>query len=344
MPEIALAPAQASTTAVQVDLLFYFLSAVCGAMGLFVAALLIYFSVRYRRRPGQLYPPAETQSSRALEWFWTLSPLGIFAVMFVWGTEVYMDAYRAPDDAEPVYVVGKQWMWKFQHPEGQREINALHVPVGRPIKLLMTSEDVIHSFFVPAFRIHMDVLPDRYTSVWFQATRAGTFHLFCSQYCGTNHSDMIGKVVALEPAEYQRWLAADAEGSLALEGRKRFLEKRCLSCHSADENARAPVLEALYGKPVRLRDGRTVIADENYLRESILHASAKIVAGYQEIMPEFAGQISEAEVIELIHFIKSLPAGGTPRRVEDFPPPVRTKGTGSLPSAANLPGAEVPEP
>ena len=179
-------------------------------------------------------------------------------VMFVWGAKVYFDAYRPPDDAATVYVVGKQWMWKFQHPEGQREINTLHVPVGRPIKLLMTSEDVIHSLFIPDFRIHMDVLPDRYTSVWFQATRPGTYHLFCSQYCGTNHAGMIGQVVVMEPAEYERWLQLRAEGSLALQGRKTFLKYRCISCHSADDAARAPVLEDLYGQPVALSDGRVV--------------------------------------------------------------------------------------
>src|SRR6266852_7637739 len=195
-------------------------------------------------------------------------------------------------------------MWKFQHPEGQREINELHVPTGRPFKLLLTSEDVIHSFFVPDFRVHMDVLPARYTSVWFQATRPGTYHLFCSQYCGTNHSGMIGRVVVMEPAEYQDWLHLHAEGSLALEGRKVFLKYRCLSCHSADQNARAPVLEELYGKVVayrlpgetsRTQNWRTVIADEGYIRESIYYPGAKIVAAYDDLMPNYRGQVSEEE-------------------------------------------------
>ena len=186
--EIALFPQEASTTAGQVDLLFLFLLAICGAVTLLVACLLVYFAVRYRRRPGEVGNPAETHSSERLEWFWTLTPLAIFMAMFVWGAEVYFGAYRPPDDAATIYVVGKQWMWKFQHPEGQREINALHVPVGRPVRLLMTSEDVIHSLFIPDFRIHMDLLPERYTSVWFQASRLGTYRLFCSQYCGTNHA------------------------------------------------------------------------------------------------------------------------------------------------------------
>jgi len=316
-------PRDGSTTAHRVDELLYFLLVVCGAVGLLVAVLVIYFSIRYRRRPGDR-PPAAMHGSTPLELFWTLTPLVIFMFIFVWGATIYFDAYRAPDDAQVVYVVGKQWMWKFQHPEGQREINELHVPVGRPCKLLLTSEDVIHSFFVPDFRIHMDVLPGRYTSVWFQPTQAGTYHLFCSQYCGTNHSSMIGTIVVMDAAEYQDWLHLHAEGSLALQGRKTFLKYRCVSCHSADHDARAPVLEELYLQPVRLRDGRTVVADDDYLRESILHPGAKIVVGWEDIMPTYKGQVSEEEINELIAFIKALKKGETPRRVEQFPPPAGT--------------------
>ncbi|MGA2255845.1 MAG: cytochrome c oxidase subunit II [Thermoguttaceae bacterium] len=322
--EIALFPQQASTTAEQVDMLFLFLFTVCGTVTLVVAFLLAYFSVRYRRRPGEVGNPPETPSSHILEWSWTLAPLGIFVVMFVWGAEVYFAAYRPPADAATIYVVGKQWMWKFQHPEGQREIDMLHVPVGRPIRLLMTSEDVIHSLFIPDFRIHMDLLPGRYTSVWFQASRPGTYHLFCSQYCGTNHAGMTGQVVAMEPADYDQWLHRGAEGSMALEGRKLFLKYRCASCHSADAEARAPVLENLFRRPVALNDGRVVEADESYIRESILAPSAKIVAGYENIMPTFQGQVSEEEICKLIAFIQSLKAGETPRRVESYPPPTTT--------------------
>lgn len=330
--DIALVPDQASTIAQRVDLLFWFLFASCGAVGLLVAFLLIYFSVRYRRRAGDIGEPPEVNDSRLLEWSWTVAPCFVFAVMFVWGASIYLDAYRAPAGAMPVYVVAKQWMWKFQHAEGQRSINVLHVPLGRPVKLLLTSEDVIHSFFVPAFRVHMDVLPDRYTSVWFQATRAGKYHLFCSQYCGTNHAGMIGSVEVLEPADYQRWLEDRAEGSLALEGRKVFLKYRCISCHSADESARGPVLENLSGKLVHLRDGPDVRADEDYLRESIVYPGNKIVAGYQSIMPTFKGQIDEEEVIALIAFIESLKAGQTPRRVESYPPPAQAPTIESQPS------------
>jgi cytochrome c oxidase subunit 2 len=244
--------------------------------------------------------------------------------MFVWGGEVYFSAISPPADATPIYVVAKQWMWKFQHPEGQREINTLHVPVGKPIALYLVSEDVIHSFFVPDFRVHMDVLPGRYTSIWFQATRPGSYHLFCSQYCGTNHSGMVGQVIAMEPADYQQWLNFHAEGSLALRGRQVFLKHRCLSCHSADPNARAPVLENLVGQSVALQNGQTVIADPDYLRRSILKPSDQVVAGFRDIMPPFDGQISEAEVIALIAFLQSLGPGDTPQRMDAFPPPEKT--------------------
>jgi cytochrome c oxidase subunit 2 len=299
-----------------------------------VAFLLIYFSIKYRRRPGQVGPPPATQASHALEWFWTLTPLAIFMVIFFWGATIYVDAYRAPDDATTIYVVGKQWMWKIQHPEGQREINTLHVPTGQNFRLLLTSEDVIHSFFVPEFRLHMDALPGRYTSAWFRATKPGTYHLFCSQYCGTNHAGMVGEVVVMEPVEYGRWLEGHAEGSLALEGRKVFLKYRCISCHSADQqDARAPVLENLFGKTVhyrlpgesaRTQNWRTVLGKEDYIRESILYPGAKIVAGYEDIMPNYRGQVSEDEIIQLIAFIKTLGQGQTPRRVEESPPPVTT--------------------
>lgn len=321
--EISLWTSAASTTAHRVDMLFFFLVGVCGCVGMLVAVLLIYFCVRYRRRPCEMGNPAAVRESRMLEWFWTLAPLAIFIVVFAWGGEVYFSAFSPPPDATPVYVVAKQWMWKIQHPEGQREINTLHVPVGVPIKLLLISEDVIHSFFVPAFRLHMDVLPQRYTSAWFQATRPGEYHLFCSQFCGTNHAGMVGKVVAMEAAEYQHWLNFEAEGSLALRGRQVFLQYRCLSCHSADASARGPVLENLFGKTIALEDGTTVVADHNYLRAAILHPSAQVVAGYRDIMPTYEGQLTEEEVLALIAFIQSLKPGETPPRVENYPPPAK---------------------
>lgn len=322
--EIAIFPEAASTSAKEVDNLFLFLVSVCGSVMLLVAFLIIFFAIYYRRRPGDVGNPPETHASEPLEWFWTLSPVAIFMVIFVWGAKVYFGAYRPPEDAATIYVVGKQWMWKFQHPEGQREIDTLHVPLGRPIRLLMTSEDVIHSLFIPDFRIHMDLLPERYTSIWFQATRLGEYRLFCSEYCGAEHAGMTGRVIVMEPTEYEKWLHEAAEGSMALEGRKTFLKYRCISCHSATASARAPVLEDLFGKTVLLDNGGAVKADEYYLRESLLYPSSKIVAGYENIMPTFKGELDEEDIFELIAFIKALEKGQTPDRVESYPEPTTT--------------------
>jgi cytochrome c oxidase subunit 2 len=328
--EIIWFPHQATTTAHSVDQFLLYLFIVCGVVGLLVAVLLIGFAVRFRRRPGDGVPP-EMRGSRALEITWSIIPVGFFVSFFVWGAMIYLDAFRAPDDSTVVYVVAKQWMWKFQHPGGQREINTLHVPVGRSIKLVMTSEDVIHSFFVPDFRVHMDVLPGRYTSVWFNATRPGEYHLFCSQYCGTNHSKMIGRVVVMQPEEFQHWLDQHAEGGRAMEGQKVFLKYRCASCHTGTGAARAPDLGGLYGQNVPLQDGRMVPADEEYIRESILDPSAKIVAGHQNIMPTFRGQITEDEIIQFIAWLKTLKPGEMPRRVEESAPPKGTPPINSPP-------------
>jgi cytochrome c oxidase subunit II len=219
-----------------------------------------------------------------------------------------------------VYVVGRQWMWKLQHPDGQREINELHVPVGRPVRLVLGSEDVIHSFFVPDFRVKQDAVPGRYTSMWFEATKPGRYRLYCTEYCGTDHSKMVGWVVAQDPADHQEWLSARADLSLAQRGRRRFLQLQCVTCHTGDSQARAPNLENVYNRPVRLQDGRTVLADENYLRESILNPRTKVHAGYEPIMPTFQG-ISEEELLEVVAFIKALKPGGTPPRNEDSSPP-----------------------
>ena len=316
----AIWPETASTIGHQFDLLFIVITTICVAVGLLVAFLLIYFCVRYRRSRQPATPP-ETKQSHLLEWFWTLTPLVIFLGMFVYGSQVYLRAFQPPENARTVYVVAKQWMWKFQHLGGQREINTLHVPVGEPVKLVMISQDVIHSFFVPAFRIHMDLLPGRYTSVWFEATKPGVYDLSCSEYCGTGHSRMRAKVVAMEPTQFQQWLEEGAEGSMAQQGRGLFYKYRCISCHSARWDARAPVLENLYGKPVALDDGRVVIADEGYLRRSMLDPTADVVAGFQPIMPTFEGELTEEEIIRLIAFIRSLQEGETPPPVSDFPPP-----------------------
>ncbi len=236
-------------------------------------------------------------------------PFCIAMVIFVWGAKLFIYWAVAPADSMEVYVVAKQWMWKTQHLGGQREINELHVPLGQPVKLTMISQDVIHSFFVPAFRLHQDVLPGRYTTLWFQATRPGRYHLFCSQYCGTSHADMKGEIVVMEKDAFQAWLESQAEGSPALEGRKLFQKLQCVTCHSANAQTRAPVLEDLFGRQVALNDGRVVTADNNYLRESILNPDAKIVAGFQPIMPSFQGQVTEEELLQLISFLRALQAG-----------------------------------
>jgi cytochrome c oxidase subunit 2 len=314
-------------------------------VGLGVALVLIYFSVRYRRRRDEVGPPPETHTSEALEWFWTITPCFPFAVMFIWGASIYLDAYHAPPDATPIYVVAKQWMWKFQHPEGPREINMLHVPMGRPVKLLMTSQDVIHDFGIPAFRIKQDVVPGSYSTEWFIADRVGEYHFFCDQYCGDLHSRMIGTVVVMEPAAYQAWLAgAIPDQPPAVIGAQLYQSYGCAACHGV----RAPTLAGLYMSKVVLDNGRTVIADDTYLHESIVEPAAKLVAGYGPIMPTFKGQLSEEQIFDLIEYIKSLGAarnnamlGANPGGVEKraTTQPVNSERPDLLP---NEPPARVP--
>ena len=317
---VPLFPEQASTHAVQVDALLFFLLGVSGFFVILIAGFIFWFAVKYRRLSDD-ERPAPIAGSLKLEIVWTLIPLAIALSIFVWGAQIYFSWARPPDDCLEVYVVGKQWMWKFQHLGGQREINQLHVPLNQPVKLTMISQDVIHSFFVPAFRVHQDVLPERYTTVWFQATKPGTYHLFCSQYCGTDHSKMIGQVIVMEKEAFRTWLNSGADGSLAVEGRKLFQKLQCITCHSADANARGPVLENLYGSTVHLSDGGIVRAEDAYLRESILYPDAKIVAGFQPVMPSYKGQVDEEEITQLIAFIKALKPGQTPRRNEEAEPP-----------------------
>jgi len=299
-------PPQGSTIAGEVDALYLFLVGVSIFFSLLIAGLVVFFAWRYKRRSPQEVG-ARIHGSTPLEIFWSVIPLAIMMVAFVWGTLVFFKMSRPPDDAVEYYAVGKQWMWKFQHPDGTREINTLHVPVGQPIKLTMTSEDVIHDLYVPAFRVKMDVLPARYTTVWFEATKTGSYHLFCAEYCGVEHSRMGGWVVVMEPEDYERWLAGE-RGQENLLGSAEELYSRyaCSSCHRTDSTARAPMLAGLFGKEVRLKDGDTVVADENYILESILDPNAKIVAGYQPIMPTFKGQMSQEEALTLVRYLRGL--------------------------------------
>jgi cytochrome c oxidase subunit 2 len=298
----------ASNFANEFDALFFTLVGLSIFFVVLIAGLEIYFAVKYRRRsPGEISP--KTIPSVPLEVAWIVIPFLICLVIFVWGASLYYRMYSPPKEAIEIYVTAKQWMWRFQHAGGQREINALHVPLGSRVKLTMTSEDVIHSFFVPAFRVKADVLPGqgRYRVIWFEPTKPGRYHLFCAEYCGTNHSGMIGWVEVMRPQEFQAWLVAGgAEGSMASSGQKLFQQLPCASCHKTDGTGRCPVLERLFGKQVRLQDGRIVTVDESYIRESILDPKAKIAAGYEPIMPNFTGLLSEEQVAQLVAYIKSI--------------------------------------
>jgi cytochrome c oxidase subunit 2 len=306
-------PARASAGAGNVDALYIFLVLLATFMSVAIFSMILVFALRYRRQPGRT--AEQIEGSNALEITWSVVPLGIFMVIFAWGAVIYFQERTPPRDATEIYVVAKQWMWKLEHVEGQREINELHVPVGRDIEMIMTSQDVIHSFYVPAFRIKQDVLPGRYTTAWFRATKPGVYHLFCAEYCGSQHSGMIGQVVVMEPAQYEAWLSGgNTSGSLASNGESIFQQLGCVTCHRSDTQGRGPSLAGIFGKPVQLEDGRTVIADENYIRESILSPSAKIVKGFKPIMPVFQGLVSEEQLTELVAYVKSLsapPGAGT---------------------------------
>jgi cytochrome c oxidase subunit II len=299
-------PEQASTLAGRVDALFFFLIAVSVFFVALIFLVILVFAVKYRRRADD-ERPEPIEGKLWLEVLWSVIPFGLTMVMFVWGALIFFDIHDPPDDALEIGVVGRQWMWKVQHPTGQSEINELHVPVRQAVKLLMTSEDVIHDFYLPAFRVKQDVLPGRYTSVWFEATKAGVYQLFCAEYCGTQHSGMIGRVVVLEPAEFERWLSGGATGmSMVDQGASLFKRFGCETCHRSGGTNQGPALAGLFGKTVKLQGGATVIADEDYLRESILDPRAKIVSGYQPIMPTFKGLVSEEGLLQLIAYIKSL--------------------------------------
>jgi cytochrome c oxidase subunit 2 len=300
-------PDQASTFAGKVDALYIYLLAVTAIFTVLIFVLILYFGLKYRRRLGR--KPQEIKTSTALELTWSIIPFLLTLVMFTWGAGLYLHMTRAPDDAMQIDVIGKQWMWKMQHPNGKREINELHIPMGRPVKLMMASQDVIHSFYIPAFRVKQDVVPGRYTSEWFTATRIGEYHLFCAEYCGDQHSGMIGKVVVMEPAKYQAWLAGTpADESPVAAGEKLFTQYACITCHGQ----RGPGLVGVYMNKRRVIEGgkeSEIIADDNYLRESILNPSRKIVVGFQPLMPTFAGQLSEEQVLNLVAYIKSLKEG-----------------------------------
>jgi cytochrome c oxidase subunit II len=299
-------PEQASTIAPRVDGLYFYLLGVTAFFTLLIAGLILYFGIKYRRGSRADRTPPKGHFY-ALELAWIVIPFLLTMVMFWWGADIYFAMARPPENALQINVVGRQWMWKFQHPEGNAEINELHVPRGQPIVLKMISEDVIHAMYVPAFRVKHDVVPGRYVELWFNATQVGQFHLFCAEYCGAKHSEMIGRVVVLEPTEYEEWLQGSSSAQPpALAGQALFEQLRCDNCHrGGGEASRGPPLENLFGSEVKLQDGSTVIANEDYLRESILRPAAKVVTGYQPIMPSFEGQIGEEGILHLIAYIKS---------------------------------------
>ncbi len=318
MPNSPIFPEQGSDIARSVDHLMLFALSGLVVFSTLIAVLVLVFMVKYRRKhEGEIGEDVyETNpKSHVLELVWSVIPLGLLLILFGWGTKVFFDQNRPPAGAAQYWVTGRQWMWKIQHPNGRREINELHVPLGQAVQLRMISEDVIHDFFVPAFRIHVDVLPSRYTTYWFKATKTGEFHLFCGQYCGTEHSRMVGKIVVMEPRAYEAWLAGESAGGAlpaVASGEQLFLAKSCNTCHRPDSSARAPILNGLFGTQVTLQDGKKVTADEDYIRESILNPAAKIVQGYQPVMPTFKGQITEEELIQLVNYVKTLkaPDGG----------------------------------
>src|ERR1700748_349429 len=301
----ALFPREASTIAPYADALYFFLLLIT-VVGLALVCILVFgFSIRYRREKHPVAVPIE--GSTLLEATWTIIPLGIFLLTFVWGAILYYRIYDPPVNAMNVYIVGKQWMWKAEHPGGQHEINALHVPTGRPVQLTMISQDVFHSFSIPDFRVKREVIPGRYTTVWFEATTPGTYHIFCTQYCGTNHSAMIGEVTVLDPDDYQKWTQGSTSGmSLAQNGERLFASMGCNSCHSGSAAARGPHLAGVYGSKLQVAHGFPVLVDDAYLRDAILTPSQHVTAGYAPIMPTYQGQISEDGLIDLVEYIKNL--------------------------------------
>ena len=316
MWDFPLFPNQASSLARQVDEVFLFELAIAGFFTALICLLIVSFAVVYRRkaRANRSRPPV---ASPIMEVIWIAVPSLLGLVMFIAGARLFFQLYQPPGDALEIAVVGKQWMWHLQHPEGRSEINELHVPLGRAVKLTLISHDVIHSFFVPAFRVKQDVLPGRYTSMWFEPTQLGRFHLFCAEYCGTNHSTMRGSVTVMEPSDFQSWLSSGGAGpSMAEEGERLFVQHHCAGCHRGSQTVHAPRLEGVFGRPVPIQVGRDVqfvTADAAYIRDSIFLPKAQVVAGYEPVMPSYKDQISEQDLLKIIAYIKSIgPEGSSP--------------------------------
>ena len=309
----------ASVIADDVDAMFFAMVALCGFVLLAVTVTLVYFSVRYRRG-SKADRSGDHSRNLGVELTWTIVPGLLFIGIFAWSIGLFAKIQTMPKEATSIYVVAKQWMWKVQHADGRREVNQLHIPVGKPVRLTMTSQDVIHSFFVPAFRIKQDVLPNRYTQMWFKPEKTGEFRLYCAEFCGTDHALMRGRIVVMEPAAYALWADAGDTDSLAQQGEALFRQLGCSGCHGPAATVHAPDLAGLYGKPVPLSDGSTVTADARYLRDSILLPSKQVAAGYPDIMPTFQNQIDEEDVIALTAYIQSLDPNPNPNPNPDPDP------------------------
>ncbi len=304
---VPLFPEDASSFAWQVDYLYFYLIAVSGFFAIGVVIAIFFFAIKYRAKE-KFATPDEIHGSIPLELFWSFVPFVISMTIFLGGAVVYYNQYKIPADAMEIYVVGKQWMWKVQHRTGQREINELHVPVGRKVKLTMTTEDVLHDFFIPAFRTKADVVPGRYTTMWFEATKPGKYRLYCAEYCGLNHAGMGGWVYVMEQKDFDNWLAGNASDQTPVQaGEDLFTNKLgCASCHAGGDSQRGAKLENIFGKEVKFVDGNTAVRDEQYIRNSILNPGSQIVEGYQPIMPTFKGQVTEEQLVSLVAYIKSL--------------------------------------
>lgn len=300
-------PEQASTFAWQVDLLYFYLIAVSVAFSIPIVVAVFVFAIKYREVE-KFATPEEMHGSMVLEVVWSIIPFIVSMTIFLGGAIVFFNQFTPPDDAMEIYVVGKQWMWKAQHQTGQREINELHVPVGRKIKLTMTTEDVLHDFSIPAFRTKADVVPGRYTYLWFEATKPGKYHLFCAEYCGLNHSGMGGFIYVMEQRDFDNWLSGNVSGQTPVEMGKDLFENKlgCASCHAGGPAQRGAKLENIFGTQVKLVGGGSVTANDEYLRNSILNPASQIVEGYQPIMPTFKGQVTEEQLNALVAYIKSL--------------------------------------
>lgn len=336
---IPIFPEQASSFAKDVDALYFFILATCAFFAIGVSVAVVWLGIKYHKtHAGQI--GARIEGNLPLELLWSVIPTIIAMFMFGWGASVYYHLRRPPDEALHVYAVGKQWMWKFQHLEGQREINELHLPANRPVKVTISSEDVIHSLYFPSFRTKYDAIPGRYTELWFEPQKPGTYHIFCAEYCGTNHSGMIGSVIVMEPTEYQAWLQGGGlEGTLAQRGAKLFNDLGCSSCHLDTGQGRGPALKDIVGTTVEFQDGSSAVVDEAYLRESILMSQAKIVKGFQPLMPTFQGLVSEENLVALIEHVKSLSPKATTAAVPTQPQPASQ--TGGSPVDAAKPAVQT---